>query len=213
MQDKTQAAVAIFNRLADVYQNKYMDQSLYHDTFDFFCKNIAAQNPNVLEIACGPGNITQYLLKVRPDLQIFGIDLAPNMIELAKQNNPTAHFEVMDAKTIGQLPQKYHAIMCGFCLPYLNKMEALQLIQDAVQILLPGGTIYLSTMENDYDKSAIQRASTGDEMFIHFHEAAYLIPALEENGFSILDVQRKVYPDGNGNETIDLVLIARLETL
>jgi len=209
MQDKTQAAVAIFNRLADVYQNKYMDQSLYHDTFDFFCNNIGAQNPNVLEIACGPGNITQYLLKVRPDLQIFGIDLAPNMIELAKLNNPSAHFEVMDAKTIGQLPQKYHGIMCGFCLPYLNKTEALQLILDAAHLLLPGGVCYLSTMENDYDKSAIQRASTGDEMFIHFHEAAYLIPALEENGFTILDVQRKVYPDGNGSETIDLVLIAQ----
>ena len=210
MQDKTQAAVAIFNRLAEAYQNKYMDQSLYHDTFDFFCKNISVENPQVLEIACGPGNITQYLLRVRPDLQIFGIDLAPNMIELAKLNNPSAQFEVMDAKTIGQLQQQYNAIMCGFCLPYLNKMEALQLIQDAAQILLPGGIIYLSTMENDYDKSAIQRASTGDEMFIHFHEAAYLIPALEENGFTILDVQRKVYPDGNGNETIDLVLIANL---
>jgi 2-polyprenyl-3-methyl-5-hydroxy-6-metoxy-1,4-benzoquinol methylase len=209
MQDKTQAAVAIFNRLADVYQNKYMDQSLFHDTFDFFCKNISPENPQVLEIACGPGNITQYLLKVRPDLQIFGIDLAPNMIELAKINNPGAHFEVMDAKTIGQLPQKYHAIMCGFCLPYLNKTEALQLIRDAAHLLLPGGVCYLSTMENDYDKSAIQRASSGDEMFIHFHEAAYLVHALEENGFNILDIQRKVYPDGHGSETIDLVVIAQ----
>lgn len=209
MQDKTQVAVAIFNRLAEVYQNKYMDQSLFHDTFDFFCNNIDVQNPHVLEIACGPGNITQYLLKIRPDLQIFGIDLAPNMVELAKINNPGAHFEVMDAKTIGQLPQKYHAIMCGFCLPYLNKTEALQLIRDAAHLLLSGGVCYLSTMENDYDKSAIQRASTGDEMFIHFHEAAYLIPALEENGFNILDIQRKVYPDGNGGETIDLVVIAQ----
>jgi hypothetical protein len=75
--------------------------------------------------------------------------------------------------------------------------------------LLPGGVCYLSTMENDYDKSAIQRASSGDEMFIHFHEAAYLVPALEENGFNILDIQRKVYPDGNGSETIDLVVIAQ----
>lgn len=209
MQDKTQSAVAIFNRLADVYQNKYMDQSLYHDTFDFFCKNISPEKPHVLEIACGPGNITQYLLKVRSDLQIFGIDLAPNMVELAKQNNPGAHFEVMDAKTISQLPKKYHAIMCGFCLPYLNKTEAMKLIRDAAHLLLPCGICYLSTMENDYDKSGIQRASTGDEMFIHFHEAAYLIPALEENEFNILDIQRKVYQDGNGEETIDLVVIAQ----
>ena len=41
----------------------------------------------VLEIACGPGNITKYISRLRPDFQITAIDLSPNMIELAKANN------------------------------------------------------------------------------------------------------------------------------
>ena len=44
-------------------------------------------NPNskIWEIGCGPGNITKYILSKLPDLNIFGIDIAPNRIELAKK--------------------------------------------------------------------------------------------------------------------------------
>ncbi|TCV19528.1 hypothetical protein EDC17_100450 [Sphingobacterium alimentarium] len=45
------------------------------------------------------------------------------MIELAKKNNPTAHFDVMDSRHIGELTDSYDAIICGFCLPYLSDQE------------------------------------------------------------------------------------------
>jgi 23S rRNA G2069 N7-methylase RlmK/C1962 C5-methylase RlmI len=43
--------------------------------------------------------------------------------------------------------------MCGFCLPYLSKEEAVKLIRDAAAILNPDGVFYISTMEDDYSKS------------------------------------------------------------
>ncbi|MCK6692047.1 MAG: class I SAM-dependent methyltransferase, partial [Thermoanaerobaculia bacterium] len=61
--DKTKTAVDIFDKHARLYQDKYMDTSMYHDTFDAFCDNITRQNAEILELACGPGNITAYLLK------------------------------------------------------------------------------------------------------------------------------------------------------
>jgi ubiquinone/menaquinone biosynthesis C-methylase UbiE len=61
--DKNKQAIDVFNKLAKVYQDKFMDVSLYHDSFDVFCSHIKKENPSVLELACGPGNITQYLLK------------------------------------------------------------------------------------------------------------------------------------------------------
>lgn len=45
------------------------------------------------------------------------------MIELAKKNNPTAYFDVMDSRHIGELTDSYDAIICGFCLPYLSDQE------------------------------------------------------------------------------------------
>lgn len=205
--DKNQTAVAIFNKNANLYQDKFMDVNLYGNSFDLFCSTLK-KDAEILELACGPGNITKYLLNKRPDFKILGTDLAPNMLALAKINNPSAEFKIMDCREIGKFEKKYDAIMCGFCLPYLSREEALQLIADASQILKPGGVIYISTMEDDYAKSAFTKGSTGEELFMHYHQADYLTQALKENKFMIIDLKRQDYPEKDGTKTTDLILIA-----
>lgn len=204
--DKTKIAVDIFNKLAHSYEEKFMDVSLYHDSLDLFCKSIQKENAEMLELACGPGNITKYLLTKRPDLKILGIDLAPNMLELAKINNRNSSFQLMDCREIKSLNKRFDAIMCGFALPYLSKVDAVKLIGDASQVLYPDGIIYISTMEDDYSKSGFKKGSTGEEIFMHFHEAEYLVKALEENGFRIMDLQRLKQDD-----VVDLVIVAELK--
>lgn len=202
-------AAGVFNKYASQYQDKFMDVSRYHQSLDLFCQHLTRPNANILEIACGPGNITRYLINKLPHLKILGIDLAPNMIELAKSNNPTANFKVMDARNIGQPDEKYHAIMCGFCLPYLSKEETLALMQNATNLLYPGGLLYLSTMEDDYSRSGIRKGSQGDEIYMYYHEADTLIDALQQNKFEVLHQERLRYTEHDGTETTDLVLIAK----
>jgi len=208
--DKTKIAVDIFNKLAGAYQAKFMDVSLYHDTFDVFCRAIKKQDAEILELACGPGNITQYIISKQPDFKILGTDLAPNMIELAKINNPSAQFQLLDSRDIKQLHKTYDAIMCGFILPYLSKDEAIQLIKDSALILNKNGVIYISTMEDDYSSSGLKKGSTGDEIYMHYHQADYLTEALIQSGFSIVDIQRKTYPAADNTNVVDLILIAKL---
>lgn len=207
--DKTEIAVAVFDKRAKEYQDKFMDLSLYHDTFDLFCDTIATQNAAVLELACGPGNITRYLLEKRPDFQLLGTDLSPNMLHLAEINNPNAEFRRMDCRDIGQMGKHYDAIMCGFCFPYLSKEDAVKLIQEASCVLHPKGIIYISTMEDEYTKSGFKTSSAGDQIYIHYHQADYLIQALNEIGFKIINVQRKDFPTTDGTKTTDLVIIAQ----
>lgn len=207
--DKTKMAVDIFDKYAESYQQKYMDVGLYHDSLDLFCANIHPNPAKVLDVACGPGNISQYLLKQGPHFQILGIDLAPTMIELAKINNPGAEFRVLDCREITTLPDPFDAIMCGFCLPYLSKTEAIQLIRDAYTLLNPNGLLYISTMEDDYKNSGLKSASTGEQLYMHFHQADYLTAAMEEAGFSLLDVRRQDFPSPDGTKTTDLIILAR----
>ncbi|MFN0176009.1 MAG: class I SAM-dependent DNA methyltransferase [Saprospiraceae bacterium] len=206
--NKVKTAKEIFNQHATDYQNKFMNVDLYQHSFDLFCNNIPQENADILEIACGPGNITKYLLKKRPDFKILGIDLAPNMIELARINNPEAEFEVMDCREIALLPNTYDAIMCGFCLPYLSKEESIKLITDATLRLKSDGVLYISTMEDDYSKSGIQTNSHGDQVYMYFHQADYLIKALKENGCKIIDLIRQDYPTQGEVKTTDLLLVA-----
>jgi ubiquinone/menaquinone biosynthesis C-methylase UbiE len=206
--DKNQVAVAIFDLRADGYQDKFMNVDLYGSTFDSFC-SLLQKNAAVLEIACGPGNITRHLLDKRPDLKIMGTDLAPNMINLAKANNPEAEFKLMDCRNMGAEHKTYDALMAGFCLPYLSKEEAIQLISDAYAILNSGGAFYLSTMEDDYSKSGLRSSSYGDQMFMHYHEAGYLTAALSENGFKIISLERIETAMQDGSKVVDLVIIAQ----
>lgn len=208
--DKTEKVKQVFDQYAIEYQNRFMDVGLYHDTFDSFCKYIPKRDASILEIACGPGNITSYLLAQRPDFDLLGLDIAPQMIDLARQNVPSASFDLMDARQIRTIDQSFDGIMCGFCLPYLSQEEALQLIEDAHALLHVGGILYLSTMEDSYSKSGLQRSSSGEyEMYMYYHEAETLLTGLKQGGFEMIEVQRKLSPGQEGTTTRDLVLLAQ----
>jgi 2-polyprenyl-3-methyl-5-hydroxy-6-metoxy-1,4-benzoquinol methylase len=207
---KEKSPEEIFNNCALLYEEKFMNFDLYHDTFDFFCEAITKNNASVLEIGCGPGNITKYLLNKKPDLTILGIDIASTMIELAIKNNPLANFEVMDCKNINSLTSRFDGIMCGFTLPYLNKDEAGKLIKDASEIINDNGILYLSTMEDAYDKSKIIFSSINKNsgVFTYYHQEKHLSETLLENGFIILKIYRKEYPEPK-DDSKDLIIIAK----
>ena len=207
--DKYEITLATFNKLAGRYQEKYMDFDFYIDTYDTFCDLISNDKAAIFEIACGPGNITKYLLNRRPDFKIEGIDLAPNMVELARANNPTASFRVLDSRDISSVDRKFDAVMCGFCTPYLSIQDVARLIVDIRALLKTDGILYLSTMEDDYEKSGFQTSSDGDQVYIHYHQFDFLKSHLDANRFSIVDVKRKAFPAENGTHTTDLFVFAR----
>ena len=209
IKNKSEQAVSVFDQYANEYAGKFMDVSIYGESFDFFCRNIVIKDPRILEIACGPGNITRYLLNKRADFQILGIDLAPKMLELARTHNPEASFEKMDARNIRSLNKTFDGIMCGFCLPYLTKEETVTLIADASILLSPGGVFYLSTMEDDYEKSGYRKGSSGQEIFMHYYRASFLNSRLIENHFSILKMERIETSLTDGSKIQDLILIAK----
>lgn len=121
--DRYKETFETWNKVASLYQDKFMDLDLYNESYDFICSSINKPDSKILEIGCGPGNITRYLLTKRPDFNIFGIDIAPKMIALAKKNNPTASFAIMDSRQISGLTTKFDCVVCGFCLPYLSQTD------------------------------------------------------------------------------------------
>lgn len=207
--DKNKKAVEIFDKLAELYQSKFMNVDKYGHTLDIFCEVTKKQNAAILELACGPGNITKYLLNKRPDFHLLGTDLSPEMIRLSKTNNPSATFEILDGRKPNLLNKKFDAIMIGFLLPYLSKEEAIQLISDCSELLHSEGVIYISTMEDDYSTSGLTRGSTGDEMFMHYHQEDYLVRSLEENQLNVIHLDRIKSLAQDESVTTDLILIAQ----
>ncbi len=209
--DASRETLETWNKNASLYQDKFMDLDLYNETYDYVCKSLT-DKAEVLDIGCGPGNITRYLLSKRPDLNIYGIDIAFNMISLAKKNNPTANFSVMDCRQTSQLTTKFDGIICGFCLPYLSQTESTKLIFDAYNLLTKDGLIYLSFVEGDPNKSGFQVGSSGDRAYFYYHTLEHLKIQLAENEFEDPTIFEVGYEKSKSQIDIHTILIARKKT-
>lgn len=210
MEPTSSDPIRVFDQAAAFYQAKYMDVSCYAVSLDLFCSALEQPNAEVLEIACGPGNITKYLLEKRLDLRILGTDASPNMLELAKAANPGATFQLLDARDVGTLSMKYDGLVCGFVLPYLTPQETLKLIHDAAGLLRKGGVFYLSTLEGDPARSGPQLPSSGKGEAVHvqYYRAGFLTDALRAEGFTIWATSHYMYTAANGSPSTDVVIVA-----
>jgi cyclopropane fatty-acyl-phospholipid synthase-like methyltransferase len=175
-----------WNKIASLYEEKFMNLDLYNETYDHFCNSITKDGASILDIGCGPGNITKYLLSKRPDFDILGIDLAPNMIELARKNNPEAGFEVMDCRHISDLSQTFDGIIVGFCLPFISPSETDKFISDSYNKLAEQGFIYLSFVDGPPEQSGFKEGSSGDRIYFNFHELDKLKSLLIDKGLEDL---------------------------
>lgn len=206
--DKYQETYNTWNNIAALYQEKFMDLNLYNDTYDVICKSITNPHAKLLDIGCGPGNITKYLLSQRPDFDIFGIDMAPNMVELAKANIPQAHFEVMDIRDIGKLDTAYDGIVCGFCLPYLSTAETGDLIANAYHLLNENGLLYLSFVEGDPNQSDFKTGS-GGRVYFHYHRLDDLKTQLAAMKYREIETFKVKYPTSGDEFDIHTIVVAK----
>lgn len=197
-----------WNNVAHLYQEKFMTLDIYNSTYDYVCTSIKHSTAKLLEIGCGPGNITKYILSQRPQYSIFGIDISPNMVDLATKNNPSANFAVMDCRDISKLNTKFDGIIGGFCLPYLSQEECSELISTAYRLLNDEGLIYLSFVEGAPDLSGFITGS-GGRVYFYYHTLNYLTEQLANANFKLLKTFNVQYKKSDPAFDIHTVLIAK----
>ena len=207
--DHYKETASTWNKLADLYEERFMDFTIYNESYDFVCDTLSEDQTSVLEVGCGPGIITRYLLGKRPDLNILGTDVAPNMIALAQKNNPNARFEVLDCREIISLHQTFDAVLSGFCIPYLSPEDVKKFISNSSQILHPNGLLYLSFVPGTANQSGYQTGSSGDRVYFHYHPEEDILHVLEENNFGLIKRFAIDYEKSNGEKEEHLVILAR----
>lgn len=74
-------SVQRFDEFAEEYASRFENVSGYIDQLTHFCTQIKSDKPAILELACGPGNVTSFLKNTFPESWIMAVDLAPKMIE------------------------------------------------------------------------------------------------------------------------------------
>lgn len=200
--------IRTFDKYAQQYFDKYTKYQPYIDSYRYLACMLP-DSGEVLDLACGPGNVCKFLLAEKPQLKIHGIDLSPEMVRVAQLNFPTQRFELGDARNISTLSTRYDAIVAAFFLPYLSAEEVATFIREARAAIKPGGIFYLSTMEGDYAASGYQSNSSEDRVYIYFHQANKLLEQLQLSGFELIHTERKRFEQNGSPATTDLFIYAR----
>jgi len=202
-------SVSKFNEFANEYASRFMSVDSYQESLDLFCNLSKNSSPRILELACGPGNITKYLKKKFPKSEILAIDLAPKMIEIAKQTVENVDFRVMDVRDISTLDGNLDMVMCSFCFPFLSLPDATKLVADCAGKLNNGGLIYISTMEGTQDEAGFETTSFSgnSEVYFNYFEQHQLEEMLIASKFHIESIKRQEYAEADGTLSTDMIFI------
>lgn len=200
--------IAVFDKKAELYQQKFMDQSRYAEGLNRCCELLGTNQGKLLDLGCGPGNVSRYLLDKIPWLRVEAVDLSPAMVALAQNNLPTAMCSVGDVRELDIWAGGFDIIVAGFCIPYLNREAVRELVLAAYQKLNLGGLLYLSFMEGDYSRSGYQLSSDGqDKAYIHYYPAEEIRSLFEASGFEIDSLLRTNFEKEDGSLDVDVQII------
>lgn len=205
--DKTALTVDSFDATAEAFERVFMDVSAYAPMLGGFAR-LLPREARVLDLGCGPGNVARFLLGLRPDLHITGIDLAPAMVERFRTNVPGAEAMVMDLRQVGTLAPGWDAAVASFCLPFFHHDEAAAFLQSLGRLVKPGGHVYLSTMQGT--TRGIEKTGFGGQrdFFFNYYQRAEVDGMLAAAGFQVQSYREQPYHEQNGPDLIDMITIA-----
>ncbi len=103
---------------------------------------IPTKRGTILDVACGKGATTAYLLKYYPPENITGINISEKQLETARANAPRCTFLLMDAANLGFSDSSFDNILCVEAAFHFYTRE--KFLREAYRVLKQGGRLVLS---------------------------------------------------------------------
>jgi len=138
--------VTFYSQLAEYYEAVFP----YRDEVAAFLRSyIPAGSRRVLDAGCGTGH---YCGRLAADgFEVVGIDLDPQMIDVARKKYPAPTFQCLNLLDVGTLPAPFDFVFCiGNVAPHLTQEEFARFAGDAQKVLGPGGVWIFQVVNWDY---------------------------------------------------------------
>jgi ubiquinone/menaquinone biosynthesis C-methylase UbiE len=108
-----------------------------------FCELVlgADLGPDVGDVGCGTGRLGPFL--AARGLDPRGVDLSPEMIRVARREQPEFEYEVADLRELPFADASLAGVVCWYSLMYLPPEDRPTAFQELARVVKPGG--YLVT--------------------------------------------------------------------
>ncbi len=130
----------MFNKSYLYYDKIYAQKDYQAETEKlqlFIEEHLLSDGKRLLDVACGTGEHIQHL---KAHFEVEGLDLVPELIEIAKEKNPDIRFHLGDMMDF-DLNQQYDVLTCLFsAIGYVKSLDNLgRAIAAMERHLVPGG--------------------------------------------------------------------------
>ncbi|MEN3538183.1 class I SAM-dependent methyltransferase [Microbispora sp. ZYX-F-249] len=144
------ATAEAYDAVADLYADLFRDSlgrlPLDRAMFAAFAESVqAAGAGRVAELGCGPGYVTAHLRDL--GLDVFGVDLSPRMIELARAAYPDLRFEVGSMDALDLADGELGGILSWYSVIHTPPRELPPYFAEFRRVLAPGGILLLGFYE------------------------------------------------------------------
>uniref|UniRef100_A0A8D8SUL3 Juvenile hormone acid O-methyltransferase n=1 Tax=Cacopsylla melanoneura TaxID=428564 RepID=A0A8D8SUL3_9HEMI len=159
-------------------------------------------NELVLDVGCGPGNVTVKLLLVNlPSsvIKLVGMDVSPNMIKHATNNytNPKLEFVVsniadQNLETVFQT--KFSKIFSFYCLHWVQDQR--QAFSNMFNLLSPGGEVLLLLNASNPIYELYEKISTRDKWAKYTQDVARFVSPYHHSKHPISEMNSLLHQVG-----------------
>ncbi len=143
----TLGSASYFNQVAEEYMARYDAETPGGYALRIRQQRVLelldARGGKALDIGCGPGRMAPDLIS--RGYEFWGVDAAPAMIELCKQqfgSLPGTHFSVSDARKLLFEDNHFDCVICMGVIDRIGDWESA--IAEMVRVLKPGGVLIIS---------------------------------------------------------------------
>ena len=174
----------------------------------------------ILDFGCGQGRILQQL-KSEGFLNLSGVDISRNMIEIAKQNLPDADFKVNTGVMIPYNDLSFDCVIAAAVLTcIITNNDQRKLVTEIKRVLKPEGLVYISDFLINNDERNIKRYTKYEKKYRVYgvfeieqglamrHHTLEWINELTSS-FARLMFEEKVYTTMNGHISKGFYFISR----
>ncbi|MDT0547563.1 class I SAM-dependent methyltransferase [Streptomyces lonegramiae] len=133
---------------AEFVRNELDDLPLDRAVLAAFADSVRPDDAGlVAELGCGPGRVTAHLRNL--GLNIFGVDLSPVMIDLAREAYPDLRFEVGSMDALDLADGALAGIVSWYSLIHTPPREIPSYFEEFRRVLAPGGYLLLGFFESE----------------------------------------------------------------
>ncbi|MEO7058471.1 MAG: DUF480 domain-containing protein [Lapillicoccus sp.] len=183
---RTDRVRSTFDAIAEPYAAAFADELEGLPFEGWLLDRVAAetQGQPVVEVGCGPGQVTAYLAGRGSLAQ--GLDLSAGMVAEARRRHPGLTYEVGDLRSLMRpaTSDGWAAVLAWYSLIYLAESEIASAISALARPLRPGGRLVLAMHAGAGIRHADSWFDTDIDLDVVRHDPAVVRAAVEAAGLT-----------------------------